>query len=368
MNDKKSGMTYSEIGSFFWLGDAKRNESERKGIREWLPDAADEAYTFSGRSSIDLALQDIIATRGAKSAYLPAYLCDSMVQPFKDHNIDIHYYKVWFQNGRFVYEYETDHGCDIVLIMSYFGLDTKNELDAIRELKKNGAIIIEDLTHSLLCKEAYSAHSDYYVCALRKCLEIPTGGWVGKKDGTLHIKPYKESDPLVETKIRGMYEKYDYITGKTDTKQVFWDDQSQLEEYLDRVDHMLKIDSTSLGLLNSMDVCSIAAKRKKNAEVLWNALKDLDGSVLQLPELDLAGDVPLFIPVFLENALRNSLRKYLIENSVYCPVHWPEVVGAPVSVAGEELSLICDQRYGESDMMVIASLVHAWAHDTAPRI
>ena len=31
---------------------------------------------------------------------------------------------------------------------------------------------------------------------------------------------------------------------------------------------------------------------------------------------------PLFVPLFLESKKRDGLRKFLIENRIYCPIHW----------------------------------------------
>ena len=49
------------------------------------------------------------------------------------------------------------------------------------------------------------------------------------------------------------------------------------------------------------------------------------------------------------------LRKYLIEQQIYCPVHWPisnlhQISERAKEIYHIELSLVCDQRYGKSDM------------------
>jgi len=45
---------------------------------------------------------------------------------------------------------------------------------------------------------------------------------------------------------------------------------------------------------------------------------------------------------------------------VYCPVHWPEVMGATIGVRAKELSLICDQRYSDGDMSAIVEAIRGW--------
>ena len=57
---------------------------------------------------------------------------------------------------------------------------------------------------------------------------------------------------------------------------------------------------------------------------------------------------------------RDALRKRLEGMGIYCPVHWPEVMGATIGVRANELSLICDQRYQEGDMMAIVDAIREW--------
>ena len=63
------------------------------------------------------------------------------------------------------------------------------------------------------------------------------------------------------------------------------------------------------------------------------------------------GDVPLFVPVLVKDSLRDPLRRFLIGNQIYCPVHWPDAgTGGGKELYAGELSLLCDQRYGQEDM------------------
>ena len=49
--------------------------------------------------------------------------------------------------------------------------------------------------------------------------------------------------------------------------------------------------------------------------------------------------------------LRGELRSFLIQNQVYCPIHWPDAqTGGGAALYAQELSLLCDQRYTAADM------------------
>ncbi len=351
---EQMGMTYSEIGSYFWL-DGK--DCVKKDIG-WLPAVSDSCFAFSGRNAIDIALRDILKEKKINRIYVPSYCCVSMLQAFIDRGLKYEFYKVTFKDGKFQYEMPKAGKDDVILIMSYFGLDSAAACKVIEKKHREGAVIIEDITHSLFREKSACDDSDYLVASLRKWFAVPTGGWVGKKNGKLAEKPDLDSNHAVAEKIAAMQEKYDYLTGKITEKEHFLLAQAKFDNDLIHVDRMLKIDDTSLGILEGTDVPAAVSQRRKNAEVLMKGLENLD--VCSLPVMDLSVDTPVFVPVFMETEQRDSLRKYLIGKGIYCPVHWPEVMGAPAGVRENELSLICDQRYSEKDMQVIVDCIKEW--------
>ncbi len=76
-------------------------------------------------------------------------------------------------------------------------------------------------------------------------------------------------------------------------------------------------------------------------------------------------DCPLFVPVRVPEGQRDALRRYLIEREIYCPVHWPvsgyhRLTEEEQSFYDEELSLVCDQRYGREDMERIIETVRSF--------
>lgn len=358
--EKLAGMTYSEIGSYFWL-DGQEKTTKTENI-SWLPVVEDSSFAFSGRNAIDVALKDILNEKSIQKVYAPSYCCVSMLQSFIDRGLKVEFYNVGSQDGRFTYQLPKTDAHSIVLIMSYFGLDTAAAHDKIMELKKTGAVVIEDITHSLLHKVSASDQSDYLVASLRKWFAIPTGGWVGKRSGKLIEKPNMDSNHAVEEKIAAMKEKYEYLTGKIDSKENFLLTNAKFDNDLIHVDRMLKIDDTSLRIVVGTDIKAVVDQRRRNAAVLLDGLTDFDGKIMALPAVNLEFDTPLFLPVFMKTEDRDALRKHLIGKGIYCPIHWPEVMGAEVGVRANELSLICDQRYSDGDMRAIVDEIHVWAN------
>ena len=358
---KVSDMTYSEIGSYFWLDEST---GSNMGNCSWMPDVNDQAFTFSGRNAIDVAIKDIVSQKKITRALFPSYSCVSMLQAFIDMGIKTEFYDVDFKDGKFTYQIPEADSNTIVLIMSYFGLDTEPAHKLIESLHNKGAVVIEDITHSLLCNTPDSGSSDYLVASLRKWFGIPTGGWIGKRNGQISATPDMDSNHAVTEKIDAMREKLDYIQGRIDSKEHFLLALAKFENDLIHVDRMLKIDDYSMSIINSLNIDKIVDIRRNNVKVLLEGLKDLDGKILTLPKVDLEKDVPLFLPVFLETEKRDLLRKYLIDRGIYCPVHWPEIMGASIGLRANELSLICDQRYNAGDMIAISEAIHSWYQDS----
>ena len=354
---KMAEMTYSEIGSYFWL-DGQEGKMP-VGDVNWLPSVEDSCFAFSGRNAIDVALRDILDNNSIKTVYAPSYCCVSMLQSFIDRGLKIEFYEVGFENGKFTYALPKNVSGSIVLIMSYFGLSADRTHEAIEKLHNNGAIVIEDITHSLLRERTASEHSDYLVASLRKWFAVPTGGWIGKRKGFLSQKPTMDSNHAVVDKIAGMREKFDYLSGKIDSKENFLLANATFDNDLIHVDRMLKLDDMSLNIIQGQDIKNVINQRRKNAAVLLGGLRGLS-DVITLPSVDLTVDAPLFLPVFMETEKRDALRKYLVSRGIYCPVHWPEVMGAKVGVRANELSLICDQRYSEGDMAAIVDAILEW--------
>lgn len=357
---KVAEMTYSEIGSYYWLNELNSDNTSDNKEFNWLPSMEDSCFTFSGRNAIDLALRDILSNHNIKRVYAPSYSCVSMLQSFIDRELDVEFYNVGYHNGIFTYEIPKINRDSIVLVMSYFGLGIDSAHEAVKAFSGQGAVVIEDITHSLLRETSCSEFSDYCVASLRKWFAIPTGGWVGKKQGMLIEKPDLDSNHAVTEKISGMKEKYKYLIGEVKNKENFLLTQAKFDNDLIHVDRMLKIDDTSISILRTTDVNAVVQKRRSNVFTLMQGLKQLDGKILTLPTIDFEVDTPLFLPIFLKTGERDALRNHLIGKGIYCPVHWPEVMGASVGIRSNELSLICDQRYNEGDMNAIVDAIQEW--------
>ncbi len=334
-------MISKEIGSEFWL------ELEPFG----LSNDRNGCYVLSGRTAIDLIIQDIVKSKPVNKAYLPAWCCDSMVDPFLKRGIEVELYDISF-DGELHYHIDTDKQTDIFYVSNYFGYENTIDKEIIHQFKENGATIIYDRTHSFLM-ENDDIEADYSFASIRKWMGVVTGAVVsGLKD--YHLKPYHH----LACKEQAMRMKKAFIEGdETVDKQTFLNLYSEFGHHLVEDYQNYEMDGLSLAIYQSEVMEEMRDKRRDNAKCLHDHVKQ--NTLAKLTNKA----VPLFVPVFFETAeQRNAVRKKLIDAQIYCPIHWPKnkLITSEMRVNqifDTELSLICDQRYGITDMQRIIETI-----------
>ena len=329
-----------EIGSEFW------NVPITNKKNELFPESTQ--WFLSGRSALQAVINDIKSKKKCCTVALPSWCCDSMIKPFIDAGIEVHFYSVSFKN-RIVQNIKKN--CDILFVMDYFGYIS----DDLNLSDYYGAVI-RDVTHSVFSK-SYS-DADYYFGSLRKWCGVWTGGFAWSNDGNLLEKPLPDESEYCSLRKESMEQKAEYIEGsRTDKNYLVL--FKQAEELLDDI-NVVAADKRDVDLVDYLDVVFIRNQRRANAKVLQEAFPEL----LIFPALK-TSECPLFVPVLIPDGKRDALRRYLINNSVYCPIHWPVskyhvLNNADMYIYENELSLVCDQRYNEKDMNRMIELINTF--------
>lgn len=319
-----------ELGSEFWIEEEPETLiTERDGV-----------YCLSGRTAIDLILQDILKKKMVKCVAMPAWCCDSMIMPFLAHGIDVRFYDY----GRSSFEDKTD----VFYLTNYFGYENTIPLEIVRQIKEKGSIILYDRTHSFLMEDdGYREVADYSFASIRKWMGVIGGAYV---DG-IETPELRECE-YVPVKGKAMSDKYRYLNG---------DMSIEKDEFLaafGEFGHKLagdycnySMDDLSYTLYKQENLCEMKRRRRENAGYIHENLKGVQ-FMYKMTE----GAFPLFVPVLFENKeQRDDVRKKLKEQQIYCPVHWPQPKQIPTDykvnfIVDRELSLLCDQRYGLGEM------------------
>lgn len=336
-----------EIGSEFWL---ETEHIERNIVPQ-------KTLVLSGRTAIDVIIKDILKTRKVRNVYMPAYCCDSMISPFIRNGIKVDLYDLEFNDGLH-YIVDENRQVDIFYVTNYFGYENTIANDVIDHFKQKGAIIIYDKTHSLfMTNDKTDAIADYMFTSVRKWMGAVCGAVVDKQKGRfdLVLKDY----PYLQCKIDAMREKARYINGDTTIdKHHFLDKYGEFGHHLSEEYQGYRMDDISIRIWQQSDKVAIRKQRRENAAVLH-----LEKGLQFIGKLS-ANSCPIFVPILLESTeKRNAVRRNLLENKIYCPIHWPKnvLVTSEMKVNNifdTELSLICDQRYTESDMERIITVIN----------
>lgn len=361
-----------EIGSEYWeyYGNLSQNNEQFWNLGK------DNKFVLSGRTAIYYVLENILAKRKIKKVYFPSYSCKSMLQAFEDLEIQVLYYDVYYDNG-LKYNINLNQDCDIFFAMNYFGYSESNMENYTKYFKEKGCVIIEDITHSILSEKKFSKYSDYLIASLRKWFPIFSGGLaVSVNEKFLLDLSKNTNDEMITKKRQAMENKSKYINNIKNSEYKINpkiiknenDDEKIKKEFLNQYFESGKkleenyknysIDKKSLKILMGIDLQEIINTRERNVKLIYNKFRKNDNIKFLFKNFR-KGDCLLFVPIILENNIRNSLRKYLINNNVYLPVHWPQEYKIN-EIADNELSLICDQRYNVNEINYYLDLIEEY--------
>ena len=335
----------NEIGSEFW---------------DSSPRFHNKVYLLSGRTALEYIITDILKSHTIQSVLLPSYCCHTMIEPFCRHNIAIRFYDVYFDdsNGLSVDIPEIREN-EIFYYMTYFGFTDicGFEMSALRDAYQ---VIIEDRTHSWL-SEGSSCGFDYSYVSYRKWTGFSGIALAEKAQGAFLDYPENINEKYYEMREKAAHMKKRFIETGGGDKNGFLTLFGEAEALLESDYVGYKSTREAMADLLVFDSALAAKKRRCNAEILTNGLKEISEIELMYSEIK-EGEVPLFVPVLVKEK-RTELRKYLIENSVYCPIHWPlteyhiGISERAGQLYQQELSLVCDQRYGIDDMNRMVELI-----------
>ncbi len=294
------------------------------------------SVTFSGRTAIEAVLKEIPR---AKTALLPSYCCDSMIEPFRRAGIRVDFYNVHYNGETLVID--PPGSADVLLWCNYFGFSVP--------MPSFEGIVIEDITHSLLSSKASHRRSDYLIASVRKWLPVNCGGFCSL---VLDLpEPPKE---FVENKRHAMQLKTEYLSdGDIEKKEKYLSMFKASNAWLAENYTGLGADPETMDILRSADIEKIKSIRRRNARVLYSELSETVNFLFEEEQMD----CPLFVPIVL-NEDRDRIRKALAENGIFCPIHWPRPsANCSSNLYDLELSLVCDQRYTEQDMRRMAAVL-----------
>lgn len=355
-----------EIGSIFEIN-PKDLFSNEKTFRSLFPFERDYEWNFSyfntGRAAIEALLVYLKRLRH-NSIWLPSYDCDSVLSAAKRAEMDIHYYRIGKDFKIVIKDLEELSQGDILYVVNLFGKKENEEtIKRIATFKESEVIVIEDLTLALFSEGSEVGYGDYVIGSVRKWLPQPDGGFIASQYALPDFKKEQAAYEYSFNYIIAQIMKYEYLNDTKLDKQQFLNFSNKAMESLFSDYTIREMSAISKKILNSVDFAEVAKMRKNNYRYLYKCLSNIDELKLMVEPSD--DTVPLGLVIATED--RDSLFCYLVQNNIYCNIHWRPNESTMLFDDSNYLSkhcltIPCDQRYNYSHFDYITQNIKKYYH------
>ena len=309
---------------------------------------AEKVFLANARSGIAL----LVETLSPQQVWLPSYLCSTMVEPSGRGPGIVRFYEIDYDLKMASHDWmnEIREG-DLVIMIAYFGVPA-NPL-SIAHAKTHGAWVLEDACQAML-SEGVGLHSDFVLFSPRKTMGVPDGGILCAKqpmpwDHQLQPPP----GPWGLSCLAASLQRRDFDNGCGGSS---WYETYKEADASHPCGRYAMSELSRALLQHGIDFGEIARRRVENFHCLQRLLAQ-HALIPALPD----GVVPHGFPVRLRD--RDRVKKGLCAKRIFPPVHWPIAGVVPESfqeshrLAGDLMTLPCDQRYGRQDMLRLADAV-----------
>lgn len=281
-------------------------------------------------------LEYLIRAHGIQKMLLPEFMCDSVFNLCERFGVQTRFYTVR-ENLR--PEAVMPASDEWLYLMSYYGQLTDSEL---KHYANTVPHLIIDFSQDYFHAPVNGADC-LYTC--RK--------YFGVSDGGLLFSDARLREETLETDVS--YDKMGYLLGRFEKGPYEFYQESAANNKRFATEPMKYMSLLTKNLLHAIDYTFVSKQRTENFRYLHEQLQAENQLKLRVPEGAFA------YPYMVSDAA--ALRRYMIENKVFIPILWPNVIkNAPDSssayiLAHNILPIPVDQRYTTTDMAYIVSLI-----------
>ncbi len=357
-----------EIGSFFEFPEFDNDEYTNSALYYLISVGENRNYCFfrDGRQAVKSVLLNTKKLLKKEICYLPAYLCHSILKPFKELNL-----KVKFYTHKHPLKPILDKNIknSLIYFIDYFGTEPIFNKNILNLLDKENIVIL-DITHSIFNRSRFKIEHEnlYLVSSLRKVFPIPDGGVLYYTNSAFKVKksfPEGYENMLEAMVLKTMYLKnYERIISKdaNKLKNLFLVMYKNYEVNKDSEPIQLQdIPFISLYILRKINISYITRKRFENLKFMYSNIHNKKYFLFNLDDIKSPFTLPL---IFESEEERNRVKKLLIEKDIYPPIHWdlegiiPKNYSYEHELSKRILSIPIDQRYGKKEMSKVANILN----------
>ena len=310
-------------------------------FNNWLDER--DHFSFSNARSAILAL---LHAFNAKKLWLPEIFCDIF-----SNQINTSFYLL--NKSSFIpdFEFLKNHvkTNEIVVVPDYFGIEPSVEFINFTA-EQNQIHWVQDATHNLKPRQYWG---DFTIFSPRKLVGVLDGGILVQNN--LDKKLNTDSRPRIQKSKREIA--VAPILRRIDSANIglkTWFKLYQLEENNINLNYNEYREMTNWQL-KRIGINYLIETRTKNYRILNDAL-----NAIKVKELEFGENVsPFGFPIYIND--RDEVQKKLSRDGIYAAVHWrtstPPATKRQEMHGNMQLTLPCDQRYNEQDMLRVVKAI-----------
>ncbi|MFT8872849.1 MAG: hypothetical protein ABF868_11235 [Sporolactobacillus sp.] len=290
-------------------------------------------------NSARYALEYVLRIKPCSKIYIPAYICDSVLQPIRRLGINYAFYRI-DEHFRPLLNFKSEADAAL-LVVNYFGLHDV----CIRNIRAHSFRVIVDNTQAFFAHPQPETDTIY---SPRKFFGVPDGGYL-----------YTDSDKRISLERECSSYRCDALltaidSGKAAAVSLFSENEADLDRCGMRAMSLL-----TQALLRGIDYERVRAQRNAN-------FKQLDAALSSFNELRWQTDSlrgPLCYPLLIKEGHR--LKTDLLARQIYTDDFWDDVLTrvSPGSfearLAEDLVALPVDQHCEEADIERVIQAVKA---------
>ena len=302
---------------------------------------------------------DLARFLGCDTVWVPDYFCYDVAEYWAQY-VHLRWYE---DDPRWPYpHWESLNPAenDIVIAVNYFASRSGEGWPQWHGC--HACVLVEDHSHDVFGPWVQSSSSDFGFASIRKAYPVADGAvlWSPQVKCLPPQQKIQWTEPA-ERKQKAMALKAEYLAGRIEAgvKERFRKLQLSGEALLDKSEVQGPLPETSDLIRGGMPY-SWYEQRHLNDEVLRRELHGVEGIEFLFSEYP-QGAAPFgTVLLFDSRQVRDCIRQLLIQNRIYCPVHWISPESAPVRVrtlSSRILTICNDFRYSEDDMRIVAQFL-----------
>lgn len=281
-------------------------------------------------------LKYIIKAQMPSKIYLPAYCCDSLIEPLEDEKVEYEFYHI--DSRLELIKLPTLKSGERIVYVNYFAI----KFDYVKILYNHyGTALIVDNTQAFFEKPIYGVDTFY---SPRKFFGVSDGGYLYT---SVHLEEVLEQDLSRE--------RFAHLLGRhEDNANVFYSEYQRNECSLAN-QSIKRMSRLTQRILASLCYEKIALTRQRNFWMLHAALINSN----KFKEFPICDFVPMVYPYSNNDT---SLRERLIDNKIYVAKYWNDAVGRANQYESHMIEnviyLPIDQRVDIMELNKIVGVVH----------